>query len=118
MKAKFFILRSSFLMCLLLLLFSCGGEGREKPTPAEPVAHDLPQIQDSGRLVALTLYSSTSYFMYRGQDMGFQYELAEQFARSLGLELEVKVARGVRDMVRMLRSGEGDLIAYALPVTK
>ena len=117
MKTKFFILHSSLISLLLLLLFACGGGGR-KPAPAGPAPHDLPQIQDTGRLVALTLYSSTSYFMYRGQDMGFQYELAEQFARSLGLELEVKVARSVRDMIRMLLSGEGDLIAYALPVTK
>lgn len=105
------------LICLLLLLaFSC--RGRHEHVPTESVAYDLPQIQDTGSLVALTLYSSTSYFMYRGQDMGFQYELVEQFAHSLGLKLEVKVARGVRDMIRMLRAGEGDLIAYALPVTK
>ena len=36
--------------------------------------------------ILLTLYSSTSYFIYRGQEMGFQYELSEQFAKSLGLK--------------------------------
>lgn len=113
MKAKPFI---PFLF-LLLLAFACR-DGGKKYVPVRPVSRDLPQMRDTGRLVVLTLYSSTSYFMYRGQDMGFQYELAEQFARSLGLELEVKVARSVRDMVCMLFRGEGDLIAYPLPVTK
>lgn len=77
----------------------------------------LQQPKDSGELVALTLYSSTSYFKYRGQEMGFQYELAQQFAQSLGLRLRIEVARNVDELIQMLRAGEGDLIAYHLPVT-
>ena len=50
--------------------------------------------------------------------MGFQYELAQQFAESQGLELEVEVARNVQDLERRLLAGEGDLIAYNLPITK
>ncbi|MFW9623292.1 transporter substrate-binding domain-containing protein, partial [Bacteroides graminisolvens] len=75
-------------------------------------------MKDSGELVVLTLYSSTSYFIYRGQEMGFQYELSEQFAKSLGLKLRIEVARNVPDLVRKLRNGEGDMIAYNLPITK
>ena len=61
---------------------------------------DLQQIKDSGELVVLTLYSSTSYFNYRGQEMGFQYELSEQFAKSLGVKLHVVVARNVQGLDR------------------
>ncbi len=85
---------------------------------SEKEDYDLPQIKDSGELVVLTLNSSTSYFDYRGEPMGFQYELAEQFARSLGVRLQVKVARNANDLVHKLLMGEGDLIAYNLPVTK
>ena len=67
-------------------------------TEKNETAHDLPQIKDSGELVVLTLYSSTSYFIYRGQEMGFQYELSEQFAKSLGLKLRIEVARNVREL--------------------
>ena len=81
-------------------------------------AHDLAQIKDSGELVVLTLYSSTSYFIYRGQEMGFQYELSEQFTKSLGVKLRIEVANNVSDMIRKLLAGEGDLIAYNLPITK
>lgn len=102
---------------LLCLLLTAGCHGNRTDSGEERV-HDLQQIKDSGELVVLTLYSSTSYFNYRGQDMGFQYELSEQFAKSLGVKLKVKVARNVKDLIRKLEAGEGDLIAYTLPVTK
>lgn len=102
---------------LLCLLLTVGCRGNRTDSGEERV-HDLQQIKDSGELVVLTLYSSTSYFNYRGQDMGFQYELSEQFAKSLGVKLKVKVARNVKDLIRKLEAGEGDLIAYTLPVTK
>ena len=105
-------------LLLLLAVTGCRGNRTSNHATSEKPAHDLQQIKDSGELVVLTLYSSTSYFIYRGQDMGFQYELSEQFAKSLGVKLKVKVARNVRDLIRKLQAGEGDLIAYTLPVTK
>ncbi len=84
----------------------------------EVKAYDLTQIKDSGELVVLTMYSSTSYFIYRGEDMGFQYELSQQFAQSLGVKLRIEVARSIPEMIEKLRKGEGDIIAYNLPITK
>lgn len=103
---------------LLLLACACMMACRHQPQSPEAANYDLPQIKDSGVLVVLTLNSSISYFDYRGEPMGFQYELAEQFARSLGVKLEVKVAQNTPDLVHKLLKGEGDLIAYTLPVTK
>ncbi len=103
------------ILFLLIAFIGCRNHGK---TDGETPGHDLPQIKDSGELVVLTLYSSTSYFIYRGQSMGFQYELSEQFAQSLGLKLRVEVARNAQELVKKLLSGEGDLIAYNLPVTK
>ncbi len=106
-------------ICFILLAIVCMIACKPKPQAVEEVTHyDLPQMKDSGELVVLTLNSSTSYFDYRGEPMGFQYELAEQFARSQGLKLRVKVARNTNDLVHKLLAGEGDLIAYPLPVTK
>lgn len=109
---------TSIIGTVLLCLLAIGGCRGNRAGSEEERVHDLQQIKDSGELVVLTLYSSTSYFIYRGQDMGFQYELSEQFAKSLGLKLKVKVARNVRDLIRKLQAGEGDLIAYTLPITK
>ena len=38
--------------------------------------------------------------------MGFQYELSEQFAKSLGVKLRVVVARNVQGLIRKLLAGE------------
>lgn len=103
---------------LLVLACICMTACRNRQQSAEVTNYDLPQIKDSGELVVLTLNSSTSYFDYRGEPMGFQYELADQFARSLNVKLKIKVAQNARDLVHKLLQGEGDLIAYNLPVTK
>lgn len=105
---------------LLVLLIVCIGSCRnyKRGSGEDTGGHDLPQLKDSGELVVLTLYGSTSYFIYRGEPMGFQYELSEQFAKSLGLKLRVEVARNTRELVDKLLAGEGDLIAYNLPVTR
>ena len=115
MKLNHYVL---FILILFTLLGLTGGCKERKAKTLKATPNDLPQLKDSGRLVVLTLYNSTSYFIYRGQEMGFQYELAQQFAQSLSLKMEVKVAKNVADMERKLINGEGDLIAYNLPITK
>lgn len=114
MKATFrlFIIAS---ICSFLLP---GCHRTHRGAVAEEKPHDLQQIKDSGELVILTTYSSTSYFIYRGQDMGFQYELSEQFAKSLGVKLRIKVVNSVHELIKKLLAGEGDLIAYHIPITK
>lgn len=102
--------------CMMIAaFFSCGpkGGGGER---AE--CRDLEQIKDSGELVVLTMYSSTSYFLYRGQEMGFQYELSRQFAKSIGVKLRLEIASGIPEMLNKLEKGEADLIAYPIPITK
>ena len=106
-----------FVIIVCICMLAC----HQKPQQqiVETIEHyDLPQMKDSGVLVALTLNSSISYFDYRGEPMGFQYELAKQFSQSLGMKLELKTAHNTEDLVNMLLRGEGDLIAYPLPITK
>jgi len=116
----------------LMLLFagvshSCrtgpGGESNDDSTSWRttnyPEIHlDLPQIRERGKLIAITCYSSTSYFLYRGKPMGYEYELLKKLSEYLGLELEIKVARDMDKIVDMLLRGEGDLISYGMAVTR
>lgn len=97
-----------------LLLISCSNSKKVQPRQGT----DLTQIKERGELVVLTMNRATSYFIYRGEEMGFQYELAQQFARSQGLKLKIKTARNMQDMLNRLRRGEGDIIAYNVPYTK
>lgn len=79
---------------------------------------DLPDLQKRGEIVALTLNGAISYFDYRGEPMGFQYELAQQFAQALGLKLRVKVVKNAQALVDSLLAGKGDFIAYNLNVSQ
>lgn len=115
MKSQRSILFSTLLIILLFSIFSCSHKSN---SVEDIVVTDLDQIKDSGVITVLTMYGSTSFFIYRGQDMGFQYELSEQFAKSLGVKLEVKTANSIQDLINKLLNKEGDIIAYNLPVTK
>ncbi|WPP49534.1 MltF family protein [Catalinimonas niigatensis] len=90
----------------------------EEVTYSEPVAIDLPDIKEKGKLVAISSYSPTSYFIYRGQPMGYEYELLERLATYLNLELEIKIAYNLDNFIEMLNTGEGDIVAHNLSITK
>jgi membrane-bound lytic murein transglycosylase F len=79
---------------------------------------DLEAIKEDGVLHAITIYSSTSYFLYKGMPMGFEYELLSRLADDLGLALKITVAEDIDDLFDMLNNGEGDLIAYGLTITE
>lgn len=81
------------------------------------VHDDLDRIIKDKELIVLTINSYASYFNYREVPMGFQYELAQGFAKSLGVELKVKVLNSEVELVNALLNGEGDLIAYNLAIT-
>ncbi|MDH6304113.1 membrane-bound lytic murein transglycosylase F [Parabacteroides sp. PF5-5] len=99
--------------CVLLFLVSCYSN---KPKDKEPGAVDLPQIKEKGTIRAATLYSSTSYFLYRMQPMGYEYDLIQEFANANGLKLEIKVAENATRLLQMLQAGEADIVAYPMPI--
>ncbi len=84
----------------------------------EPVHYDLDEIRERGKIVALTLNTSSTYFVYRGQAMGYEYELLQRFAKSQDLDLEIKIIPDVNAMFDLLNKGEGDVIACNLAITK
>ena len=63
-------------------------------------------------LRVLTLYSSTSYFLYRGEEMGYEFELARRFALSQGLHIKVIVAENTSKLIEMLEKGQGSCEKY------
>ncbi|MBA3768061.1 MAG: transporter substrate-binding domain-containing protein [Acidobacteria bacterium] len=83
----------------------------------EPVARDLPQIRERGSLVVLAPYNSTSYFIYSGEPLGYEYELLQGFAREQNLELKMVVVTDPKSILPLLNSGEGDIAAGRLVPT-
>jgi len=71
---------------------------------------DWSTIQERRTLRMITRNSSDSYFMWRGELMGYEYDLIKKFADDNKLFLDVVVADG-QDMIDLLLEGKGDLIA-------
>lgn len=82
------------------------------------VLPDLEQIKKRGRLVAITDNSSTSYFVYKGEPMGYEYELLSRYAKHLGVDLEVRIAPDLNYILEQLNDGEADIAAANLTVTR
>jgi membrane-bound lytic murein transglycosylase F len=79
---------------------------------------DLSQIIARKRLVALTYNSSTSYFLYKGEPMGYEYEMLKAFSKTLDVELKIIVAKNIDEIFDLLRKGKVDLIAANLTITE
>ena len=92
-------------------------EPEEEPFP-DPITFDLDQIKQRGSLIAIVDNSTTSYFVYKGQPMGYEYELLSLLAESLGVELKLVITKDIEDALRKLNTGEGDIVAYNLTITK
>ncbi len=71
----------------------------------------LPDLQRRGTIVFLMHHSAASYFLYRGEQIGFEYELAQAFAKELGVELEVLTPPVGVELTAWLKAGKGDVIA-------
>ena len=83
------------------------------PTENRPDRYvgDLEAIKERGVLRVLTRNNSTSYFVWRGHILGFEHDLTEQLAKSLGVRVEYVVAPTRASLFSWLIDGYGDLIA-------
>ena len=105
------------LFSLALLLSGCNRARQEQGREDDDVTIDLTQLKAQGEITAVTLYSSTSYFQYKMQQMGYEYELIKDFARSEGLKLNIKVAESPAKLIEMLEAGEADVVAYPIQIS-
>ena len=86
------------------------------PTPSAVQTLHIPRptvadIQKRGVLTVLMHHDATSYFLYRGQEQGFEYELAREFARQLGVTLQVRTPPPGIALTQWLVEGRGDIAA-------
>ena len=106
-------------MLISAMLYACSDAEKDQDKgPQIDYSLDLPSILKKGKLVMLAENSTTSYFIYRGRKMGFEYEILKEFADELGVELEVKIVNNLDALEEMLENGEGDIIACNYTITK
>ncbi len=104
---------------ILFVLFIISCNRLNNPTVAHKKYIVTPDdIKKRGVLKVVTDYNSTSYFIYRGQPMGYHYELLQELAKYLDVELEVTVNNDLDEKFMMLERGQVDIIAVNLTVTR
>ncbi len=111
--------RSLFPVIILLILFSCRSDRQAGLQESFTFSgRDLEEIKKDGKLSALIAYSGTSYFLYKGRPMGYEYELLQKLAEHFDLNLELKISKNLDLMLEELRTGEVDIVAHGLAITK
>ncbi len=109
------ILKTTVLLVLIIVSFNTC---KEKEKKSFVNLSSIEKIKKKGKLVAVMDFNSTNYFIYRGEPMGYQYELLQLLAKELDVKLEVKVENDVDENFNMLSKGECDIIAINLTITK
>ncbi len=116
MQIKYF---NILVLFITIFIVSCNGTGDKTNTEKQKnYTISYKNIEKRGKLIAVTNYNSTDYFIYKGNPMGFQKELLQELATSLNLALEIKVNNNLEDCFRGLYDGRYDIIAIGLTTTK
>ncbi len=100
-----------FTLCCVLLLAAC--EEQLTKTIVNPNSEgELLKRTEQDTLIIGTVYSSTSYFVFRDEPMGYQYEMAQNFARFIKKPYKTLVANSEAELAEMLKEGKIDIAAH------
>ncbi len=108
---------SLFLLFAIFILGGCSTSQTKKESKKLHSHRDLGIIKKEGKLKILTIYSSTSYFLYRGQTMGYEYEMLQHLADYLGVKPEIKISHNIDGLFDNLNNGDVDLVAHGITIT-
>jgi membrane-bound lytic murein transglycosylase F len=106
-----------FLAIGVIVFDGCTTAERDSFAKQPKVSIDMAQILERGYLNALVDNNSVSYFIYRGEPLGYEYELLRKLSEKLQVDLKITIISGVEDAIDRLNRGDGDIIAFPLTVT-
>jgi len=109
----------TYILILFIGLSACDSDSHPPKTTKQKAKSNkvLNRILEKKKLKAVTDYSSVTYLIYRGETIGYQYEMLKDFTDYLGVELEMVVEKDLEKSIQMLNNGEADLLAMGLTVT-
>lgn len=86
--------------------------------PQQAFTDDLPGLKERRRLRMITRNNAMTYFIHRGRQVGFEYELIKEFADRHNLRLDIVIPESHADLLTYLSEGKGDVVAAAMTITK
>jgi membrane-bound lytic murein transglycosylase F len=102
---------------LFIVAISCSSDSQKSLQKEKIIERDLEDIRERGKMIAITDFNSTSYFIYRGEPMGFQFELLQAYADYLNLDLEIITENDLNVAVERMNRGDADLLALNLSIS-
>ena len=106
------------ILILSVLFTACTTPEVEEISHKSKAFHkDLDSIQATGVLTAILEYGPTSYFIYKGNPMGFEYELLKKYAKHINVDLEIVPIKNMDSIFVELNTGVGDVVAANLAIT-
>ena len=66
----------------------------------------------------ITRNNALTYFIHRGRQVGFEYELIKEFADRHDLRLDIVIPESHADLLVYLNEGKGDVVAAAMTITE
>ena len=66
----------------------------------------LSRIEDQGIITVVSRNGPTTYYLEKGEFAGFEYALAQEFARELGVELRLRAEHNTDDVLMAIRRGQ------------
>ena len=63
-----------------------------------------------------TIYSPTTFFTFRGDTLGYEYERILNFTRNNNIKVQFIIFKNLDEMIELLDSGKIDVIAYEVPI--
>lgn len=110
-------------LVIISMLFSCNNVKKNETTVQDQsgkqsIENDSIFTINEGVLTALMDNSFTSYFIHKGQPLGYEYEMLKLFADENGLELNVKIIENIENILDSLMAGKGDIVASNLSISE
>lgn len=114
------LLHFLFLSMLAFSFFRCAKEQEKVPEENQKtiLVYDLDEIIANDTLRVATMRGATSYFLFRKEIMGYNYELINNFAKHLKIKLYIQPVDTEQELTNLLSTGKVDIVAYNLYETK
>ncbi len=84
----------------------------------EEFTDDLDGLKRRGRLRMITRNNALTYFIHKGVQIGFEYELMNEFASRHDLKLEIVIPENHAELLDYLNEGKGDVVAAAMTINE
>ncbi len=87
------------IISLLLIIFSSCTKNPVVKIPRQISYLDLDGLREKGKIIAVTDFNSTDYFIYKGEQMGFHFELLKSLAEYIGVNLEIVTENNINKSI-------------------